>query len=257
MTVKYYEKMYVPVVLRKHKQQIEHYEFIKTITAGSSFGHIVYGGGSYYMCMSKDEELPIEEKFDIPLGFRRDKIEDLEALAKVFDDLYNDENNKPFFSGRRRWQKTVDRPKFDYSLPWTERMKGRSIIHTLTGKEIKLDQPRTLIMEEAGLTSHLLNCVVGEGTEIRNWCYKGNRLDGQSWEDYIKNKGNNETKKTNLNQYSKISFRKGHIVVYYNTLRQTCVDIGVSYETLRKALVSKQSSVNGFEIIYSSSHTCS
>lgn len=252
MTVKYYEKMYVPVVLRKHKQNIEHYQFIKTITAGSSFAHIVYGGGSYYMCLSKDDELSIEQKFDIPLGFRRDKIEDLEALAKVFDDLYNNENNKPFYSGRRRWHKTVDRPKFDYSLPWIDRMAGRSIINTITGKEVKLDQPRTVVMQQAGLSSHLLNCVVGEGTEIRNWCYKGKRLDGQTWEEYIKNRDENEANKINTNQYSKISFRKGHIVFYYKALRETSVNVGVSYETLRKALIAKENNINGFQIIYSS-----
>lgn len=241
-----YQKLVMPVFLRKHKEEVDGYTFIKTILCGSSNAHILKGNDDYYMCVSRNDHIAVEEDQNYPVGYKRSSLIELENMAESYNKLYNKEN-KNAWAGRRKWKKVVERPKYDYSLPWNERMKEKTIINILTKEEIDLSLPRLEIMKKTGLSSHLLNTITLDGNEVRGWCYKGKRLDNQSWEDFLNNQTNQ------ISEYNGIHFVKDGNKIPYITLRDTSQQIGISYETLRKAIVARDEEVNGYKIIYSSS----
>lgn len=242
-----YEKVYIPVVLRINKYRVEHYTYLDTIKAGNSTAHILFGGGIYYMCISRDDNVSVEEKTMEPIGFRNEKLEQLKLLADKFNGARRSDYGDIIDTHRRKWKKVVHPMRCDGNLTWWQRMQNQYIINTINGQEIPLAQRRKDLSAKINISESLISAMFRQGVEIKHWCYKGKRLDGLSWEEYFSGKRNDEFFHTNL------LFKKGDEEIYYETLRETGKNIGVSHQTLRMALINNLDTINGYSIIRSSS----
>jgi hypothetical protein len=136
-------------------------------------------------------------------------------------------------------------PKIDASKVWKVRMTGHYLINTKNGAEVHLGDNRSNIMTQTGLTAHLIYCMLRDGVEANNWCYKGTRVDNVSWDEYIRQKI-----ETRAEKESKITFRKDGKVIRFVNLRETSKQLDISHETLRKALITREQKVNGYSISY-------
>jgi hypothetical protein len=230
-----YERVYIPKFLYIPKKKLEHFVFIKTIDAGSGRGHIIMGGGNYYLCLRQDDCISVEERTMMPMGFRAKTIAELEALVKTFTVA---SKNAPAFSyntSARKWNRTVEPPRLDYTVPWHVRCRGHYIINVVTGEEVHLGLSKPEISAKTSrLTYHLIDCIVLHGYECLNWVYKGTRLDGDTWEQYFEKRAKKHYKQT----------------VHYSSLRRTADEIGTSHETLRQLLHTGATEVGNFKIIY-------
>jgi len=235
----------MPKFLPKNKNEIEHYSFIKTIDAGSSKGHIFLAANEYIMSLSKTDNVKVEERSLEPVGFRRENIQELETLANKFQEAYIEENKIIQVNTTLKYKRVVKPPVLKPYLWWTERMKDKYLINLVTGEEIDLSLVRREIINKANITNHLLDCIIRDGLEANNWTYKGERLDGKSWEEYFNGKTHY---KTNF-EYVGTYFIKDNKKIPYRTLRSTAFEMGISHETLRLALKNNQSEVFGYKIV--------
>ena len=243
-----YERIYIPTILTFNKEKVPNYSFIKTIEAGSSFGHILFNEkyNEYFMCLRKNDNISVEEKTMEPLGFKRHNLSDLETLAEKFNKLKEKERRYIFRGERRKWKQVVEPMRENMHLHWNERMKGKFIINTITGQEISLEATRNEISKQTGLNNELISCLVREGIEAKHWAYKGKRLDGATWEQYLENPEKYNPKN---NDYFNIIFKKSNEAFRFESLRITSARINVSHELLRQAIINNLPSINGYEII--------
>jgi hypothetical protein len=240
-----YEKVYMPSFVRTNKQKVDGFEYVKTIDAGSSVAHILKGKDGYMMCLSYDEDVSVEVNFKEPAGFYSNNIQHLDDKAKYFNEIYYKETCSSYWGERRKWPRMVVPPKIDASKVWKVRMTGHYLINTKNGAEVHLGDNRSNIMTQTGLTAHLIYCMLRDGVEANNWCYKGTRVDNVSWDEYIRQKI-----ETRAEKESKITFRKDGKVIRFVNLRETSKQLDISHETLRKALITREQKVNGYSISY-------
>jgi len=241
-----YEKVFIPEIIKVHKDKLENYNFLKTISAGDGSGHILQGGNYFYMCLSKDDTIRIESKVNEPLGFKRSDINDLYLMASKFDKAYEVDKKRKYNTNSRKFKRIVTVPVWDTSLLWQDRMHNEYIINTVTGENIHLLDGRKHVFDKTGLSNHTLSIILTTGVESKNWCYKGQRLDGQSWDDFFKNKAKHY--KSN-DEYIHTIFKNDKSVIYFVNLKTTGIDLGVSAEYLRQALIDKKTKINNYEII--------
>lgn len=241
-----YEKVFIPEIVKIQKDKLDDYSFIKTIEAGSCFAHILQGGNYYYLCLSKDDTIRVELRINEPLGFKRQKEEELYEMAEKFNKAYKVDKTKGYGHRKRKYERVVSTPVWDTGMLWVHRMYNKHLINTITGQHIDLSQHREEIFKATGLSNHTLNLILNTGIESKNWCYKGERLDGQSWDDYFKNKSSHY--KTN-DEYIRTCFTKDNIIIYFSNLRNTAMDLAVSPEFLRQALIQNEESIVGYKII--------
>ena len=241
-----YEKVFIPEIIRIQKDKLENYTFLKTITAGASNGHILQGGNYFYMCLSKDDNITVESKVHEPIGFRRTDVNDLYIMADTFDKVYATDKSRTYNYNKRKFEKVVNVPVWDTGMLWHHRMYQKYLINTVTGEEIHLSEGRTKVFEKTGLTNHTLNSILTTGVEAKNWCYKGDRTDGQTWEQFFENKSTHY--KTNQ-EYIHTCFKKDNSIIYFVNLRTTGTDLGVSPELLRISLVENKSEIAGYQVI--------
>lgn len=241
-----YEKVFIPEVTKIQKDKLENYNFVETIQAGGSFGHILQGGNYYYMCLSKDDTIRIELRINEPLGFKRENVQDLYDMASSFEKAYATDKTKAYNYNRRKYERVVNTPVWDTGMLWYHRMHNKYLINTVTGKEISLCQQRQNIFDITGLTNHTLNCILNTGVEAKNWCYKGDRIDKQTWQQFFENKKNHY--KTN-EEYLHTCFKKDNSIIYFVNLRTTAIDLGVSPEFLRQSLLQNATVIAGYSVI--------
>ena len=180
-----YKRVYIPSFLKFHKSELMHYKFIKTIDAGSSMGHIIQGGNEYYMCLSQDDNIRVEQLTMEPMGFRRSSITQLESLADVFNVAMQSEVERTYNSTSRGHPKVVIPPDLNMSLDWCQRMNNHYIINVINQQEVHMAAVKGDIAAQCGLSIHLLNGIIRDGIQAKNWCYKGRRIDGFSWPEYF------------------------------------------------------------------------
>lgn len=243
-----YERVYIPTILTFNKQDVPNYSFVKTIDAGSSLGHILFNEkhNQYFMCLRQNDNISVEEKTMEPLGFKRSNISDLETLAEKFNKSKERERRYVFRGERRKWKQVVEPMRENPHLNWNERVKGKFIINTITGQEISLEGTRSQISKQTGLNNELVSCLVREGIEAKHWAYKGKRLDGATWEEYLEDPQKYNPKNNN---YFNIVFKRGSEAFYFESLRTTSARMNVSHELLRQAIISNLPSINGYDII--------
>ena len=184
-----YDKVYLPIFLRYNKTELPHYTFIKTIDAGGKNAHILQGGNDYFMCLSSDDNISAEERTMEPMGFRRNSIEPLMKLADTFSTLYKSETKSTYSVVNRRTPSTVIPPVINEAEHWSIKMMNHYIINTKTSEEVHLAGNKGDICKQYGLTIHLLNIIIRDGICGRDWCYKGTRVDGLTWEQYFSSRG--------------------------------------------------------------------
>lgn len=243
-----YERVYIPNILTFHKEKVPNYKFIKTINAGSSLGHILFyeKDNNYILCLRQNDDISIEEKTMEPFGFKRKELSELEVLAEKFNRAKEKERRYIFRGERRKWKQVVEPMRENLHLHWNERMKGKFIINTITGQEISLAATRNQISKQTGLNNELVSCLVRDGIEAKHWAYKGKRLDGASWEEYLENPEKYNPKN---NDYFGIILKRGNEAFRFQSLRITSARINVSHELLRLAIINNQPTINGYEII--------
>jgi hypothetical protein len=184
-----YDRLYLPVFIKYNKALLPHYTFIKTINAGSSNAHILHSSNGYYMCFSKDENVSAEQRTMEPMGFRRNSIELLIKLADAFITAYKNETKSIYSSVNRRTPSTVMAPKLNETEHWHTKMQNHYIINIKTKQEVHLGGNKGDICTMCGLTIHLLNVILRDGICGRDWCYKGTRVDGLTWDIYFSSRG--------------------------------------------------------------------
>jgi hypothetical protein len=109
----------------------------------------------------------------------------LEALAETFNKMQLDNAKRSYNSINRKHPKVVVPPVIDNRVEWQTRMDGHYIINVITKQEIHLSGIKCEIVKQCGITIHLLNVIIHDGIVGKDWCYKGKRLDGLSWEQYF------------------------------------------------------------------------
>jgi hypothetical protein len=263
-----YERVYIPKFLHVEYDEVEHYEYIKTVQAGSSVGHILMGGGDYFLCLSKNTKVRLEERTMEPMGFRMKTVEEADSMAEMFTKAFNADMRayKGYNGASRKWDNVVEVPTIDWSLPWHVRMRTYNIINIETGKEVSLGLSKPEISKQTGLTYHLINVIVKHGVEAgvhEMWALKGKRLDGLTWEQYFKGEvptvpyiqpdGQSNAKEhyKTRNALKNITFEKDGDSFTYTTLRETSKIINTSHETLRKLLLARAEQIKGFKVSYS------
>lgn len=187
-----YEHQYIPNILRIDKCEFPHHQYIKTIDAGEGRAHILQGPNDYFLCLSKNECVSTEERIMKPLGFRRDSIEKLQAIADKFNTAKEIKlsKNRPVRLNPL-YRKVVEIPTFDITQPWQDRMQNHFLINVETKEEMDLSQYKNDISKKCNITLHLLTCILNFGIVGKNWCYKGNRVDKMTWEEYFISKNVN------------------------------------------------------------------
>ena len=68
-------------------------------------------------------------------------------------------------------------------------MMNHYIINLKTKQEVHLAENKGDICKQYGLTIHLLNIMIRDGICGRDWCYKGTRVDGLTWDQYFSSRG--------------------------------------------------------------------
>lgn len=186
-----YTKQYMPNILRVDKDKLEHYNFIETVDVGGGHAHILSGGGDYFLCFSKNDEISTEERLMEPLGFRRRSIDDIKALADMFYKNYHTEHKRVYVSRNRYKPQTVTEPqRLDQTILWHERMVGRYIVNLSTGKCVHLgNTEKHDICKMLNITSHALTVISFDGKEKMGWCGLLPRMDKVEWKDYFLAKG--------------------------------------------------------------------
>ena len=194
-----YAKVYLPTIIEVPIDKIEHYTFIKTVSAGNLLGHIIKHNtirDVYYLCLRDNSNtIKVDQaNYDI-MGFRKTKIEDCEKLAKTFHDAHIREQTGPdgkpnVFANIRTIQKNLVKvvvpPELDYNLPRRERYKDKCLINIKTKEKVDLSQGMSVIVQQTGLKSNLhVDMIIRCGYLLHDWTYKGERLDGKTWTDYF------------------------------------------------------------------------
>ena len=241
-----YEKVFIPEIVKIQKDKLEHYSFIETVSAGSNIGHILNGGNYYYLCLSRDETIRIELRVDEPLGYKRQTIDELRQMAQAFDKAHKIDSTKGYGKHRKKHTRIVNTPIWDTGMLWLHRMQDKYIINIITGQQIHLGKHREEIFNKTGLSNHSLSLILNAGIETKNWCFMGERLDKQTWQQYFENKSGHY--KSN-EEYIRTCFVKDKMVIYFSTLRNTANDLSVSPECLRQALIQNEESILGYKII--------
>jgi hypothetical protein len=242
-----YEKVFIPEIIKIQKDKLDNYTFIKTISAGSSQGHILKGKDNHFMCLSKNDYITIESREKEPLGFKRSDVNELYVMAASFDKAFANDKATSCNSNKIKWQKVVAVPVWDTSVLWHHRMHNKFLINVVTKEEIDLSyKSKQKIFDITGLSNHSLTSIVFVGIQAKNWCYKGERLDGKTWEEFFENKAKNYNPDE---KYIHTCFKKNNSLIYFVNLRTTALDLGVTPEFLLQALSQNRDDVVGYKII--------
>jgi hypothetical protein len=180
-----YNKVYIPTILKINKKELQHYDYVETVQAGVSTAHIIKGADEYFLCISKNDNISVEERIMEPIGFRRKSIQELKSICDIFNLAYDKEKNKPRRRVTSKYPTIIVPPKIDHSLEWREKFAGHKIVNIITKETYDLSMPKIEIMKHTSLTSHLLDSIIYSGSLAKNWCYYGERLDKLTWDEYF------------------------------------------------------------------------
>lgn len=182
-----YQKVYLPTMISVHITELEHYIFIKTVDCGSKKGHIIHGKDGYYLCLREDDYIRFDQAIYQPMGFCRSTIDQCEKLASEYLSAHKNNLNGlgevPVRVLTKNLKKAIIVPQYDLSINWFARMKGHYIVHIPSKREVHLGQPKIEVIRLTGLSYTSLDSVVYKGYIAKDWAYKGERIDGKSWEE--------------------------------------------------------------------------
>lgn len=182
-----YQKVYLPTMVSVPITELEHYTFIKTVDCGSKKGHIIHGSDGYYLCLREDDYIRFDQAIYQPMGFCRQTIEQCEKLANDYLNAHKNNLNNlgelPVRVLTKNLKKAILVPEFDNTTTWYVRMQGHYIIHTPSKREVHLGQAKIEVIRTTGLSYTSLDSVVYKGYIAKGWAYKGERIDGKSWEE--------------------------------------------------------------------------
>ena len=189
-----YQKVYLPDIIDVPLSKLEHYTHVSTVMAGSRYGHIIKYNtldNLYYLCLRDDDNIRVDSvTYDI-MGFRKKSKEECEKLAKVFTDAkeYDELYGKPARTPRvlrRNLVRAVKPPILNRDLIRQDRFFDKYLINVKTGKEVHLALHMNGIVKETGLKNNVqVDTIVNCGYILSDWCYKGERYDGKTWEQYF------------------------------------------------------------------------
>lgn len=243
-----YQKVFIPEFITVHKEKLDGYKYIKTIDAGSNSGHILFGEGLYFMCMRKDDYIKVDKGIMEPIGFRRKDIAELERLAATF---VSARDRRPIRfdrkESRRKYQLVTVPMHFQTEIRWHIRMEGYFLINNTTGQEIHLGgKSKVDVANEIGVTTHQIDSMISDGIEAHNWCFKGTRLDGLTWEEYFTPRQHHKSRA----DFNCVKFvgPEGHEVNFLS-IRKTAARLGVNYECLRMALINRKDKIGQYTIV--------
>ena len=79
------KEVFIPIFIKHPKDKCDGWKFIKTLPAGTSKAHILYGRGlygkNYFVCMRKDDFISTEELWGKPLGYEYKTLKECEDMA--------------------------------------------------------------------------------------------------------------------------------------------------------------------------------
>jgi hypothetical protein len=189
-----YQKVYLPDIIDVPLSKLEHYTHISTVISGDKYGHIIKHNtldNVYYLCLRYDDNIRVDSAtYDI-MGFRRKSKEECQKLAKVFTDakeydtLYGKPERTPRVL-RKYLVRAVKPPILNTDISRSQRFFNKYLINVKTGKEVHLALHMAGIIRETGLKNNIqVDTVVNCGYILSDWCYKGERLDGKTWDQYF------------------------------------------------------------------------
>lgn len=245
-----YQKIYLPKIIEVKLTDIKGFTYIKTIDAGRMNGHIIKDNATkeYIMCLSQTDTIKVDEAVYRPLGYTRFNIEELEKLAQSFIKVYK---NKSRISTslriyRKDLKKVVYPPIIDITKNWPIRMTGHRLINTKTKQEVDLGVSKLQVSKTIGLKGTFIDTMILTGLEIRDWCYKGKRIDGRTWEEYFSGAKPKEQIYDTVNY---LKFVKDGKEINYVNLRHTAEELGTHNKKLAYALRSNKEEICGYKII--------
>lgn len=245
-----YQKIYLPKIIEVKLSELKGFTHIKTIDAGRMTGHIIKDNATkeYTMCLSQTDTIKVDEAVYRPLGYTRFNIEELEKLAQSFIKVYK---NKSRISTslriyRKDLKKVVHPPVIDITKNWSIRMAGHKLINTKTKQEVDLGMAKLQVSKTIGLKGTFVDTMILTGLEIRDWCYKGKRIDGRTWEEYFSGA---KPKEQIYDTVNFLKFVKGSKVINYVNLRHTAEELGTHNKKLAYVLRSNKDEICGYKII--------
>lgn len=245
-----YQKIYLPKIIDVNINEIKGFTYIKTVDAGRLKGHIIKDNkvNEYVMCLSKSDIIKVDEMPYRPLGYTRFSIEELEKLAGTFLHAYKNRHNtsQSLRIFRRHLKQVVEPPMLDMTQNWSIRMAGHKLINTKTKQEIDLSKSKLSIASSIDLKLPFIDMMVLTGLQVKDWCYKGKRIDGRTWEEYFSGAKPKEQIYDTINY---LKFVKDGKEIEYVNLHHTAEMLGTHNKKLAYALRSNKQEICGYKII--------
>lgn len=244
-----YNKVYIPRIEDIKLSELNGFTYIKTIDAGRMQGHIIKDNKveEYTMCLSHTDTVKVDVKANRPLGYTRFNIPDLEKLAQTFiKALQRNPRSNGLKIFRKNIKKFVEVPKFDITQNWHIRTYGHYIINIKTKEEIPLHLSKNYICKRIDMKISLFDTMLQTGGIVRDWCYKGQIIDGRTWEEYF---AGAKPKKQIYDVINYLKFVKDDEEINYISLRETAYMLGTNDKKLAYVLRANKDEINGYKII--------
>lgn len=138
------KNIYIPQFTFYNKDKFPGYKFVKTMEAGGSFGHILYGNGHHYLCLRRGDDISCDPPFwPEPFGYKRKTLKECEDLANEYESVYKNETKYYYV------KKSIDtqRPLSINHHKSRKKNIGLYFTHKETGKNIMFYSFRQIASE--------------------------------------------------------------------------------------------------------------
>lgn len=247
-----YENVYIPKFTQYRKDNVPGYKFIESVEIGKRSGHIIFGNGEYYLCLRRGDGISYYDRLKEPMGFRRDTIEELRAIADSLRDAIKREImeknwGKPYLIKRKKYRLVSKVPNYNLEKPWHIRMAPYKLVNLYTREVLQLGDHQEKTARYISVNNNVFKTIISKGIEANGWCLMTERLDGQSWEKVLEKK---KHYKSRVDFFACSFFNKvtGETVPFISC-RKTSPRLKVTHERLRQALINHDGTINGFMII--------
>jgi len=244
-----YQKIYIPTIEDVKLTELNGFTYIKTIDAGRMRGHIIKDNKfeEYTMCLSHTDTVRVDIQANRPLGYTRFNIPELEKLAQSFvRALHRDPRGNGLMIFRKNIKRFVEAPKIDATQNWHIRMYGHHLINIKTKEEVPLHISKNVICKKIGMKVSTLDTMLQTGGIIRDWCYKGDIIDGRTWDEYFSGA---KPKKEIYDVINYLKFVKDEKQIDFVSLRVTANVLKTNDKKLGYAIRTNKQEINGYKIV--------
>jgi hypothetical protein len=192
------------------KTDVPGHKFIKTVSVGNIYGHILKKKDQYWLCLRDCDEVSLNTFDNRLFGFERSSIAELEEL--IYDKLTVRTKATRAGNISSTNPRRVVEPISNAAEYWIYKVKDLEMLNVKTGLVFSMCLPSQNLVNLFGLSAYSQRQIMYNGVVIRDFVLARKRIDGKLWSEII-GKPLRRVATSTIGQWS-VEIKNGGLVYY-------------------------------------------